>query len=163
MVRKDGCFFTDYGFRVLNHEAEPDPLPVDLLLAAPLAAAPVQAELVVVVNARCGVAAMSRNEVINIFFGRNRQFFNGVQAQPVDMVDAHPDRARFYHALVGKDLADINAYWSRQVFSGRQQLPPKMQTSEDVMKWIVSQPGGIGFVELAKADARVRVVYEFKP
>ena len=35
MVRKDGCFFTDYGFRVLNHEAEPDPLPVDLLLAAP--------------------------------------------------------------------------------------------------------------------------------
>ena len=128
-----------------------------------LAAAPVQAELVVVVNARCGVAAMSRNEVINIFFGRNRQFFNGVQAQPVDMVDAHPDRARFYHALVGKDLADINAYWSRQVFSGRQQLPPKMQTSEDVMKWIVSQPGGIGFIELAKADARVRVVYEFKP
>ena len=31
------------------------------------------------------------------------------------------------------------------------------------MKWIVSQPSGIGFVELAKADARVRVVYEFKP
>ena len=132
-----------------------------LLLLSP--AVPVRAELVVVVNARCGVAAMSRNEVINIFFGRNSQFFNGVEAQPVDMVDAHPDRARFYSALVGKDLADINAYWSRQVFSGRLQLPPKVKTSEEVMKWIVSQPGGIGFIELAKADARVRVVYELKP
>lgn len=124
---------------------------------------PALAELAVVVNARAGVAAMSRNEVINIFFGRNRQFFNGIEAQPVDLVDFHPDRARFYSALVGKDLADINAYWSRQVFSGRLQSPPKMRTSEEVIKWIVSQPGGIGFIELAKADARVRVVYELQP
>lgn len=122
-----------------------------------------RAELVVVVNARCGVAAMSRNEVVNIFFGRNRQFFNGVEAQPVDLEDAHPDRASFYRALVGKDLADINAYWSRQVFSGRMQAPPKMRNHEEVLKWIVSQPGGIGFIDLAKADARVRVVYELKP
>lgn len=124
--------------------------------------AQVWAELVVVVNARSGVAVMSRNEVINIFFGRNRQFFNGLEAQPVDLVDSHPDRGRFYSALVGKDLADINAYWSRQVFSGRLQSPPKMRTSEEALKWIISQPGGIGFIELAKADARVRVVYELQ-
>lgn len=127
-----------------------------------LATEQVWAELVVVVNARSGVAAMSRNEVINIFFGRNRQFFNGIEAQPVDLIDSNPDRGRFYSALVGKDLADINAYWSRQVFSGRLQPPPKMRTSEDALKWIVSQPGGIGFIELAKADARVRVVYELQ-
>lgn len=124
---------------------------------------PAWAELVVVVNTRCGVAAMSRNEVINIFFGRNRQFFNGVEAQPVDMLDTHPDRARFYQALVGKDLADINAYWSRQVFSGRTQQPAKTATAEEVIKWVTSHPGGIGFIDLAKADARVRIVYEFKP
>ena len=58
-------------------------------------AAEVRAELVVVVNVRCGVAAMTRNEVINVFFGRNRQYFNGVEVQPVDISDAHPDRARF--------------------------------------------------------------------
>ena len=82
-----------------------------------LLAAEAQAELVVVVNARSGVAAMSRNEVVNLFFGRSRQFFNGIEAQPVDMVDSHPDRARFYAGLVAKDLSEVNAYWSRQVFS----------------------------------------------
>ena len=128
-----------------------------------LPAGPVSAELAVVVNTRCGVAAMSRNEVINIFFGRNRQFFNGIEAQPVDMHDSHSDRARFYEALVGKDLAEINAYWSRQVFSGRMRPPPKMATSEEVVKWILSHPGGIGFIDLSKVDARVRVVYELKP
>lgn len=120
----------------------------------------VRAELAVVVNARCGVAAMTRNEVINVFFGRNRQYFNGLEAQPVDMVDNHPDRARFYSALVGKDLSEVNAYWSRQVFSGRLQPPVKVGTAEEVIKWVISHPGGIGFVELSKADARVRVVYE---
>lgn len=128
------------------------------LLMQPLKEA--RAEMVVVVNARCGVAAMTRNEVMNIFFGRNRQFFNGVEAQPVDMVDSHPDRERFYAGLVGKDLSEVNAYWSRQVFSGRMQPPPKVASPEEVLKWVISHPGGIGFVELSKADARVRVVYE---
>lgn len=123
-------------------------------------AAEVRAELVVVVNARCGVAAMTRNEVVNIFFGRSRQFFNGIEAQPVDMLDSHSDRARFYNALLGKDLSEVNAYWSRQVFSGRAQPPAKVGTPEEVLKWVVSHPGGIGFIELSKADARVRVVHE---
>lgn len=121
------------------------------------------ADLVVVVNARTGVAVMTRNEIVNIFFGRNRQFFNGVEAQPVDLVDANPDRARFYSALVGKELSDINAYWSRQVFSGRMQPPPRVNSVDEVLRWVSTHPGGIGFVDLSKADARVRVVYEFNP
>lgn len=120
------------------------------------------AELVVVVNARSGVAAMTRNEVINVFFGRNRQFFNGVEVMPVDLDDAHPKRAQFYKLLVGKDISEINAYWSRQVFTGRMQAPPRLANTEEVVKWVAANPGGIGFVELSRADARVRVVYELK-
>ncbi|MCB4361532.1 substrate-binding domain-containing protein [Quatrionicoccus australiensis] len=140
--------------------------PYSLVLLFWLAFLPVReavADLVVVVNARNGVAVMTRNEVTNIFFGRYRQFFNGVEAQPVDLIDSHPDRARFYAALVGKDISDVNAYWSRQVFSGRMQAPPRVNSTEEVLKWVSSHPGGIGFVDLAKADARVRVVYELAP
>jgi ABC-type phosphate transport system substrate-binding protein len=124
---------------------------------------PAFAQMVVIVNARSGVAVMSRNEVINIFFGRYRQFFNGLEAKPVDLQDSHPDRARFYAGLVGKDLAEINAYWSRQLFSGRMTAPPRLNTPEEVVKWVASNPGGIGFVELPYADARVLVVFELKP
>lgn len=131
------------------------------LLALP--ATELHAELVVVVNARSGVAAMTRNEVVNIFFGRNRQFFNGLEARPADMADTSPDRARFYNALVGKDVAEVNAYWSRQVFSGRMQPPVKLGSADDMIKWVVANPGGIGFIDQAKADARVRVVYELPP
>jgi ABC-type phosphate transport system substrate-binding protein len=133
-----------------------------LIVLACLGPGIAMAELVVVVNARNGVAAMTRNEVINIFFGRNRQFFNGVEAMPVDLEDVHPKREQFYKLLVGKDLAEINAYWSRQIFTGRMQAPPRLGSTEDVIRWIAANPGGIGFVELSRADARVRVVYELK-
>lgn len=119
-----------------------------------------RAELVVVVNVRSGVAAMTRNEVVNLFFGRSRQFFNGLEAQPVDLDDAHPDRARFYQALVAKETSQVDAYWSRQVFSGKTRPPPRVASSEEVVKWVVANPGGIGFVDASRVDARVRVVYE---
>jgi len=135
---------------------------VFLILLACLGPGIAMAELVVVVNARNGVAAMTRNEVINMFFGRNRQFFNGVEATPVDLEDAHPRREQFYKLLVGKDLAEINAYWSRQIFTGRMQPPPRLNSTEEVIRWVAANPGGIGFVELSRADARVRVVYELK-
>lgn len=128
-----------------------------------LIAGPALADLVVVVNARSGVAAMTRSDVINIFFGRNRQFFNGQEALPVDLEDMHPQRVQFYKQLVGKDLSEINAYWSRQVFTGRMQAPPRLSSTDEVLKWVATRPGGIGFVELSRADARVRVVYELKP
>ncbi len=133
-----------------------------IILFAFLGAGVASAELVVIVNARSGVAAMTRNEVINIFFGRNRQFFNGVEARPVDLEDEDPVRARFYRLLVGKELSEINAYWSRQVFTGRMQAPLRLGSTEEIVRWVAANPGGIGFVELPRADARVRVVYELR-
>lgn len=134
-----------------------------ILLALVLPVSQVLADPVVIVNARSGIAVMSRSDVINVFFGRNRQFFNGVEVQPIDLIDSHSLRGIFYERLLGKDLAEVNAYWSRQVFSGRMQALPRGASIEDVLKWVAEHPGGIGFVPLSKADARVRVVYELLP
>lgn len=120
------------------------------------------ADLVVVVNARCGVAALTRAEVVNLFFGRSRQFFNGTEARPVDLPDQHPDRARFYAALVGKQLPEVNAYWARQVFSGALQPLPRVATPEDVLRHVAAHASAVGFIDAAKVDARVRVVFELK-
>lgn len=121
------------------------------------------AQLAVIVDARSGVALLTRNEVMNIFLGRYRQFFNGQEAEPVDLVDSNPDRQRFYQALVGKSVDEINAYWARQVFSGRIRPPFQLASQDEVLKWVTSHPGGIGFVDLSKVDARVKVVFELKP
>ncbi len=132
-----------------------------LSLGGGLLADDAQAELVVIVNARAGVATMTRLEIANLFFGRSRQFFNGQEAQPVDLAESHADRAHFYQWLVNQDLAQVDSYWSRQIFSGSMQPPPRVATPEEVIKRVVAHPGGIGYVDTSRVDARVRVVHEF--
>ena len=117
------------------------------------------ADLVVIVNARSGVAAMTRNEIVHIFLGRNRLFFSGQEAVPVDLQGDHPLRAQFYRLLVGKELAEIDAYWSRQRFTGGVSPPVRLHGSEEVLDWVANRPGAIGFAELSRTDARVRVVH----
>ena len=125
-----------------------------------LPAAEAWAQLAVVVNAKSGVSVLTRNDVMNIFLGRFRQFPTGLDARPVDVVDSHPDRARFYRLLVSKEVPEINAYWARLVFTGRVTPPQQVNSAEEVIKWVQANPGGIGFVDVSKVDGRVRVVLE---
>lgn len=122
----------------------------------------VMAEMVVVVNSRNPVAVLTQQEVINLFFGRLGAFPNGIPAQPIDLVDKHPDRSVFYAQLMGKDLAEVNAYWARLSFSGRQSAPPRVATTEDVIRWVSSSTGGIGFMERSRVDGRLKVVFELR-
>lgn len=151
------------GLQRMHHRLGRLLLSLSLLCLGFVHSVPALADLVVVVNARSGVAAMTRGDVINVFMGRNRQFFNGEEAHPVDLENGHPYRAMFYQLLIGKDSSEIDAYWSRQVFTGRMQPPPRLKSTDEVLKWVARKPGGIGFIEISKADARVRVVHELKP
>jgi hypothetical protein len=42
---------------------------------------------------------------------------------------------------------------------------PPAQTSgnDDLLKWVGATTGGVGYIERAKADGRVRIVYELAP
>ncbi len=135
------------------------------LLACPLTARPAAGagDLVVVVNPKSGVEKLSRDEVINIFLGRYRQLPGGIAAEPLDLPAGGADRALFYELLVGKDQAEINAYWARLVFSGR--TPPPRQTagSGQVIELVGRHLGAVGYVERDAVDHRVRIVFELAP
>ncbi|MDP2785559.1 MAG: hypothetical protein Q8O38_13340 [Sulfurimicrobium sp.] len=132
-------------------------------LLALLAAPPAVAELVVVANAGSGVERLSRDEVINIFLGRYRQLPSGLAALPIDQPAEQPLKAQFYRKLVNKDLAEINAYWARLIFSGKTSPPRQAASAAEVMAWLVRTPGAIGYVERGMVDARLRIVMEFEP
>ena len=118
------------------------------------------AEMVVIVNPRSGIDRLSRDEVINIFLGRSRQLPSGLSAQPVDLPATHPDKASFYRQLVNKELAEINSYWARLVFSGRTTPPMQAASTEALLEIVGKTPGAIGYLERSQIDARVKVVLE---
>jgi len=134
---------------------------LSLLLLSALLAPVAEADIVVVVNAESGVTQLSRDEVINIFLGRYRQFPNGLAAYPIDQPAVQPERSRFYFLLVNKDLAEINAYWARLLFSGKTSPPMQAATSAEVIDLVSRHKEAIGYIERDQVDPRVKVVMDF--
>jgi ABC-type phosphate transport system substrate-binding protein len=137
---------------------------VTLLFLAGLAwSGLVRAEPVLIVHPANGVERLTQDEVTNIYMGRLRQFPNGAAALPLDLPADHPAKARFYELLVGRSLAEINAYWARLIFSGRTQPPRESASEEDIIEAVARNRRAIGYVDRARVDKRVRIILELKP
>jgi len=125
-----------------------------LCLATPVA----WAQLAVIVNPQSGVEQLSKSEVINIFLGNHRELPGGLIAKPVDMPTGTVEKTLFYRLLVNKDLDQMAAYWSRLVFAGSTSPPLQTARTADVLQYVATNRGGIGYVDRNAVDARVRVV-----
>lgn len=136
-------------------------LPHALFIALLIVGTTARADPVVVVNARSGVERLSQDEVINIFLGRYRRLPNGAVAIPVDQPESSVLRAEFYRKLVNKELNEINAYWSRLVFSGKTSPPRQAVSAAEVVSMLSREPGGIAYIERGLVDSRFRIVLEF--
>ena len=112
-----------------------------------------RADIAVVVSADSPLRTVSQNELINIYMGRYRRLPSGDAALPVDV---SPLKERFYRALVNKDLAEINSYWARLIFSGQASPPVQMQGHEEMLQYIRRNPGALGFLDHTAVPDDVR-------
>ncbi|CAK0747885.1 conserved hypothetical protein [Gammaproteobacteria bacterium] len=117
-------------------------------------------EVVVIIHPGSGIDKLNREDVINIFLGRFRQLPSGISAQPIDLPADQPEKANFYHLLVNKELSDINSYWARLQFSGRIVPPRQARSTEDLLNFISSTPGAVGYLDRTKVDTRVKVILD---
>ena len=139
-------------------------LPPSLVLISSLlfcgAAPRAEQGLVVAMNAASGVSSLSREQVINIFLGRFRQLPDGTMARPIDQPSGDPAKADFYQRLVNKQLAEIRAYWARLVFSGKTSPPQQAKSADDVVQWLLDEPGAIGYLRSGQLRPELRAVFD---
>ncbi len=117
-------------------------------------------DMVVVVNQKNGINKLSREEVIDIFLGRNRQLSTGLTALPLDLPGVSLEREAFYSRLTGKSMSEINAYWARLIFSGRASPPAQVRSLEESMQMVIDNRSAIGYLERSKISSQVKVVFE---
>jgi len=128
-------------------------LPV-LALASTLASA----EVVTVISAQNPVTALSKGEVSNIFLGKTNRFPDGNPAVPIDQPEGSALRAEFYRSVSNRQPADIKAYWSKMIFTGRGQPPAVADNDEQAKKILASRPDAIGYIDRASVDRRIKVL-----
>ena len=125
-----------------------------LALAGNIAAA----EVVIVVSPQNPTTTLSSSEVSNIFLGKINRFPNGQPAVAIDQPEDSQQRKDFYRDVSNKQPADIKAYWSRMIFTGRGQPPMVVEGDEQVKKSLAGRPDGIGYIDRAAVDNSVKVL-----
>lgn len=126
-----------------------------LLVSTLLVSVPASADIAVVVNAGSGVERLTRSDAVNIFMGRYRKLPTGNLALPVDLA---PLKARFYRALVNKDLAEINSYWARLVFSGEASPPQQIASPDEVHQLVTQNMNALSYVDSTQVPDDMHVV-----
>jgi len=114
------------------------------------------ADVVVVVSAKSSVAALSKDQVADLYLGKSQELGGG-SAALFDLPDGATKDA-FYDKATGRSLSQIKATWSKLLFNGKG-LPPKEAANPgELKKAIAGNPNAVGYLDSGAVDGSVKVV-----
>ena len=123
-----------------------------------LLASAAHAEVAIVVNKSVAISEIATDQAADIFLGNIDSLPNGTKMVPIDQEDAEKVRAEFYTKVVKKDAAQLNAYWSRLIFTGKGEPPKKVADNAEVLALVASNPNIIGYVDASAVNGSVKVL-----
>jgi len=127
-------------------------MPARALIATALAlAASWSSAAEIVVIAHPGAAGVTKEQVADIFLGKNTSL------TPIDQSESSPLYADFYKSM-GRDAAQVKSARARLAFSGKQRFPQQLPDSEAVKKAVAADPKAIGYIDKQAVDGTVKTV-----
>ena len=97
----------------------------------------VQAEISVVVNP-ANANAVSADDLNRLFLGRTGSFADGSKAMPLNLAEGQAGRNEFDSKVLNRSSAQLKAYWSKLVFTGKGTPPKEIATDEEMIKLVLS-------------------------
>ena len=127
-------------------------------LALGLASTNAMADVVVVVSSHSTLTTLSRSQVVDVFLGKTRRFPDGTVAQPIDQREGSATREEFYMQYAAKTPAQLKAYWSKIIFTGRGQPPMALASAVEVKKRLAGSRAAISYIDRTQLDNSVREI-----
>jgi len=128
-----------------------------LLLASLLISCTAKAEIIIVASNRSGPIELTHEQAEKLYLGRSVTLGDGTPVSLVDLPNGSV-RDEFYLKLTGKNPAQIQAYWSHLVFTGRA-LPPREASSlAEARQWLSGTPNLIGYIDRTDLNSSMRIL-----
>ncbi len=109
------------------------------------------ADFKVVVHASNPTASLSAAQLARLFLKKDTRWESGETVEPVDQSAKSTVRAAFSTDVHRKDVGSIKSYWQQQIFSSRGTPPPEMSSDAEVLAFVRSHAGAVGYVSSAAA------------
>ncbi|MDP5142958.1 phosphate ABC transporter substrate-binding protein [Rheinheimera baltica] len=132
---------------------------MSLLLSALLSVS-AMADIAVVVNPANG-NAVSTDDLNRLFLGRTSTFADGSKATPLNLPEGQAARDEFDSKVLNRSSAQLKAYWSKLVFTGKGTPPKEMADDAAVKAAVAADPNAIGYISSGSVDGTVKMVTTF--
>jgi ABC-type phosphate transport system substrate-binding protein len=106
-------------------------------------------------------SSFNKSTIKKIFLGKSKSFSNGRVAILLSSPPKNATTEEFNKKVVGKSSNQINAYWSKMIFTGKGTPPQKMASDSEIVSAVASNPDAIGYIDAAAATDAVKVVATF--
>lgn len=129
-----------------------------LILASALSLCSIStfAEVAVIVNPS-NASNIDADTIKKIYLGKSKSFDNGTKVNPVNQND-NPVADEFNDKVVGKSSSQLNAYWSKLIFTGKGTPPEKLDNDQAVIDFVAANNDAIGYIDSSKASDKVKVI-----
>lgn len=118
----------------------------------------ISAQYQVIVHKSNTATTITKGEVASYFLKKKKKWASGQKVVPVDQRSNSAVRKAFSSAVVGKSVGAMKSYWQQAVFSGRGTPPVEKASDQDVINFVKSNPGSIGYVSSGANVSSVKVI-----
>lgn len=129
-----------------------------LAACAALAAAADANTFKIVAHPSVPVASLSRAAVSAAFLKKTDKWPDGTAIVPVDQAHDSSVRHAFCRQIHDRSLAVVDAFWQKQVFSGRATPPLTKPNDAEVIAYVRSVPGAIGYVSTSTESTGLKEI-----
>ncbi|MBB1327117.1 phosphate ABC transporter substrate-binding protein [Pseudoalteromonas sp. SR45-1] len=117
------------------------------------------AQVAVIVNPS-NANALDAETIKKIYLGKAKSFDNGNKVNPATQ-NGTAIADEFNSKVVGKSSSQLNAYWSKLVFTGKGTPPEKFDSDQAVIDFVAANGDSIGYIDSSKATDKVKVIATF--
>lgn len=106
-------------------------------------------------------SSFDQSTIKKIFLGKTKSFSNGRSAILLSASPKDPVTEEFNEKVIGKSSNQVNAYWSKMIFTGKGTPPQEMSSTSEIISAISANPDAIGYVDASAVTSAVKVVATF--
>ena len=120
-----------------------------LLLVVPLtllAASAGATDFVIVAHATVEGTKISRSVLAGIYQKDVIRWGDQTRIRPVDQSGQTPVRQAFGRDILGRSLGETQSFWASRMAVNREMPPPTKASDEEVLAYVASKKGAIGYV-----------------
>ena len=117
-----------------------------------------QGDYQVIVNRANPVDEIDRETLADVFLKKVTRWSDDTTAQPADLDGHAVSRERFSEEVLRRSIAAVKSRWQQIIFSGRGVPPPEFDGDAQVLAYVESHRGAVGYVSKGANTSGVKVL-----